>query len=346
MNPFAFARRRPFTSLMLFVALVGGGVFGMYKMRVDIPALKTPVIYARLDHFGVRAKQMGGRVEAYFHKPEEEHHLEQRKVVVTSPEAKAVTLTQGYVCQIHSQRHINVCALDSGYLEDVLVKEGQTVKADDLMFKIKPVLYKAKADAEIAEAQRVRLELNNTKRLFEKKNVSKNEVQLYEAKLMHAQAKADLAKAELNFTDVRAPFAGIVDLLHEREGSLIKEGELLTTLSDNRVMWVYFNVPEAQYLEYMAGLKLQKEDRQIQLVLADGTTFNQVGRIGAIEANFDNTTGNIPFRADFPQPGGPAAPRPDRQHPDQSGVEGRRRHPAAGDLRDPRQEVRVRPRQG
>ena len=48
----------------------------------------------------------------------------------------------------------------------------------------------------------------------------------------------------MNFTEVKAPFDGIVDRLHEQQGSLVKEGDILTTLSDNSVMWVYFNVPE------------------------------------------------------------------------------------------------------
>ena len=89
-------------------------------------------------------------------------------------------------------------------------------------------------------------------------------MKLFEAKLAKAQAKANQAEAELNFTNVRAPFDGIVDRLHEQLGSLVKEGDILTTLSDNSVMWVYFNVPEAQYLEYMASSKQREggsEDR-------------------------------------------------------------------------------------
>ncbi len=79
---------------------------------------------------------------------EEQPHQEQHKIVVTSPKAKDVILTQQYVCQIHSQRHINVCALQNGYLEEILVKEGQAVKKGDLMFKILPTLYQARLDAE------------------------------------------------------------------------------------------------------------------------------------------------------------------------------------------------------
>src|ERR1700679_799419 len=145
-------------------------------------------------------------------KHEEEHH-EAHKITATSPEQKAVTLTQQYVCQIHSQRHIKIRALEMGYLEAIPVKEGQTVKEGDLMFKVIPIIYKAKLDAELAEQNLAQLEYNYTKKLFEDKVVSQNEVLLLQAKLSKASAKAQLAAAELNFASVKAPFDGIVDRL-------------------------------------------------------------------------------------------------------------------------------------
>jgi membrane fusion protein, multidrug efflux system len=307
MNPIAFVMRRPVTTLMLVAVLISGGVVGLNKMRADsYPPQKTPKIYVYLDRISASAKQVKGyvvgRFESYFHKHEEQSHEEKRKVVVTSPEVKAVTITQPYVCQIHSQRHINVCALENGYLEEIAVKEGQAVKKGDVMFKVIPILYQARLNAELAEAQLAQLEFNYTKKLSEQNVVSEREVALLGAKLAKAQAKAQLAGAELNFASVRAPFDGIVDRLHQQLGSLIKEGDMLTTLSDNSLMWVYFNVPEARYLEYMASLNHDKEDQQIELKLADGSTFKHVGKIGAIEAKFNNETGNIPFRADFPNP--------------------------------------------
>jgi membrane fusion protein, multidrug efflux system len=265
--------------------------------------------------------------------PEHAGH-EHGKIVVTSPLAKDVVLTQQYVCQIHSRRHIKVCALESGYLEAIPVKEGRAVKKGDVLFQVVPTLYQARLDAELAEAKLAELEFQNTKKLFEDKVVSVQEVALQQAKLDKAKAKVKLAEAELNFTAVRAPFDGIIDRLHEQQGSLVKEGEVLTTLSDNGVMWVYFNVPEARYLEYMDGQNRAKvmartktrtkakdddededdgedddrgtrTDRQtVELVLADGRKFPQTGTIGAIEAKFNNETGNIPFRADFPNPTG------------------------------------------
>jgi len=222
--------------------------------------------------------------------------------MATMPQSKAVTLTQQYVCQIHSQRHIKVRALEMGYLEAVPIKEGQTLKQNDLMFSVRPILYQAKLDAENAEARLAQLEYNYTKKLFEDKVVSQNEVLLLEAKLKKATAKAELAAAELDFATVKAPFDGIVDRLHHQQGSLVQEGEILTTLSDNSVMWVYFNVPESRYLEYMTELSANKADLKVELELADHTRFEHVGKIGAIEADFNNVTGTVPFRADFPNP--------------------------------------------
>jgi membrane fusion protein (multidrug efflux system) len=176
------------------------------------------------------------------------------------------------------------------------------VKKGDLMFEITPILYKAKWDAEVAEAKLADLELKNTERLAKQNVVSQNEVALYQAKLAKAKAKAKLAEAEFNFTMVKAPFDGIIDRLHEQHGSLIKEGDVLTTLSDNSLMWVYFNVPEARYLEYMAGLGQDKDDRRIELVLANGSKFPKTATSLRIEAQFNNENGNISFRADFPNP--------------------------------------------
>ena len=98
------------------------------------------------------------------------------------------------------------------------------------------------------------------------------------------------------------------DRLHLQQGSLVQEGEILTTMSDNSVMWVYFNMPEKAYLEYMTNLSQNKDDLKIELMLAGGTKFNQIGKIGAIEADFNNENGNIPFRG-FSEPGPPAASR-------------------------------------
>ncbi len=75
-------------------------------------------------------------------------------------------------------------------------------------------------------------------------------------------------------------------------------------MSDNSLVRVYFNVPEARYLEHMTDQSQRKEDLPIELILANGKKFGQVGKFRAIKADFNNETGTIPFRADFPNPDG------------------------------------------
>jgi membrane fusion protein (multidrug efflux system) len=323
MKFFAFVGRRPITTLLMFFVLALGlfaagsesGIDIASKIGVDLPSRYTNVSFGTLlsafDEVSGFAKanddvdhdddERDHDESAESSEHEQGHHM-QHKIVVTTPKVMDVEIVQPYVCQIHSRRHIEVCALEKGYLQQILVREGQTVKKGDLMFKILPTLYQARLDAEVAEAKLAELEYNNTKNLADRNVVSQNEVLLLEAKLAKARANADLARAELNFTNIVAPFDGIVDRLDKQLGSLIAEGDVLTTLSDNSVMWVYFNVPEAAYLEYMEGLKKPEEKERIELVLANGKTFSQVGTIGAIEAKFNNQTGNIPFRADFQNP--------------------------------------------
>lgn len=231
----------------------------------------------------------------------------EHKIVVTSPIRKDVVSTQPYVCQIHSCQHIEVRALSSGYLQKIFVKEGQAVKKGDPLFKILPTLYQARSDTEDAEVRQMQIELTNAEALLQKGYVSAPHIALKKAALAKAEAKLALAQAELGFTDITAPFDGIVDRQRNQLGSLIEEGDVLTTCSDNSLMWVYFNMPEKDYLAYKADLEKEKDGSgsghlQIELKLANHAIFPQKGKIGAIEADFNNTTGNISIRADFANP--------------------------------------------
>jgi membrane fusion protein, multidrug efflux system len=228
-------------------------------------------------------------------------HDGHQKIVATSAKAMDVILTQPYVCQIHARRHIEIRALEEGYLEEITVKEGSAVKKDQVMFTVKPILYEARYKAEKAEYERTKIEFEQTQKLANGSQpvVSQTEVLLFEAKQNTAWAKMKQAEAELNFTKVKAPFDGIMDKLRQMQGSLVKKEEVLTTLSDNTVMWVYFNVPEAQYLDYVSGLGQEDVNRRIELQLANGSKFKHTGTIAAIEGKFNNETGNIQFRADF-----------------------------------------------
>ncbi|MNT12181.1 Efflux pump periplasmic linker BepF [compost metagenome] len=162
-----------------------------------------------------------------------------------------------------------------------------------------PKLYEAELLKAQAEQKAAEIELQNTKILADKNVVSKNEQAIAQAKLQAAKAEVALAKLHLSFTEIRAPFDGTIDRIPLKLGSLIEEGELLTSLSDNSQMFAYFNVSEPEYLQYQTEVKDRAESK-VNLLLANGESFKYKGNVEVIESEFNNETGNIAFRARFP----------------------------------------------
>jgi len=218
---------------------------------------------------------------------------------VTSPVKMDTVINKEFVSQIRSERNIEIRALEKGFLEKIYVDEGQHVQAGQVLFRIMPQLYQAdvlKAKAEVAQAE---IELQNASTLAKSNVVSINEKRMAKAKLDAAKAELNLAQTHLSFTTIRAPFSGIIDRLPLKLGSLVDEGDLLTSLSDNGGIFAYFNVSEPEYLNYQTH-SAERGNNQVSLIMANGETFPNKGIIQTIEGEFDNETGNIAFRAKFP----------------------------------------------
>jgi membrane fusion protein (multidrug efflux system) len=220
---------------------------------------------------------------------------------VTSPIRMDTSFTKEYVSQIKSVQNIEIRAQEKGFLQNIYVDEGQSVKAGQLLFRIMPKMYEAELLKSEAEAKAAEIEVQNTKVLSDKNIVSKNELAVAQAKLDQAKAETSLAKLHLSFTEIRAPFSGTIDRIPKKLGSLIDEGELLTSLSDNSQMFAYFNVSEPEYLDYETNAK-GRGSNKVSLLLANNQPLKYKGDVETIESEFDNETGNIAFRARFPNP--------------------------------------------
>ncbi len=230
-----------------------------------------------------------------------EHEKAEETFQVTSPIKKDTAIYHAYVSQIQAISHIELRSQKRGYLEAIYVDEGQTVKKGQLLFRIMPRIYEAEMMKAKAEADLARIEYENTKALSDSNIVSKNELAMDKARYDRAKAELALTQVHLDFTEIRAPFDGIIDRFQVRIGSLVDEGDVLTNLSDNSKMWVYFNVPESEYLDYMERLN-DVTALKVNLKMANNKLFKYDGKVETIEADFNNETGNIPFRANFPNP--------------------------------------------
>lgn len=234
-------------------------------------------------------------------KSKKEEKKEMGKLPVTTPIVMDTSFTKEYIAEIQSIQNIEVRAKVKGYIESIKIDEGQLVNAGQLLFTIRSRDY----DADLAKAQaRVRtteLEMQNVKILADKKIVSQTELALAVAKLNEAKADVGVSEANLSFTKINAPFGGTVDRLRSKVGSLIDEGTMLTSLSNNKEVYAYFNVSEIEYLDYKSRLKNDKANT-VTLLLANNQPHKYKGVIQTIEGDFDKNTGSIAFRAKFPNP--------------------------------------------
>ncbi|WP_240347801.1 efflux RND transporter periplasmic adaptor subunit [Longitalea arenae] len=246
-----------------------------------------------------------------------EKEVEDIELPVFTLKSKDTTLHRSYVASINAYQHVELRAKVSGFLENILVDEGQLVKKGQVMFTLNDAEFKvqlseAKASLSSAQAEvkSAEVELRRVQSLVDKKIVTASDLELANAKLAAAKAKVDeaLAKEEkarisLSYTTVRAPFDGIIDRILQKRGSLISEGTLLTSVSDIHAMHVYFKVSEKEYLSYV---KTKQEGGRPQsaaeLQLADGSVYKYPGKIETMEGEFDTETGSIAFRAVFPNP--------------------------------------------
>ena len=234
-------------------------------------------------------------------KSDVEKEVEISEFTVTSPVIKDTTYTKEYIAQIQSIQNVELRAQEKGYLENIYVDEGRTVKSGQILFSIMPKLYEAEYLKAKADYKMVQIEYQNTKLLSDKSIVSKSELAMAKAKLEEAQADVAMAETHLAFTKIKAPFDGTIDRILFKKGSSIDEGTVLTKISNNKEMYAYFNMSEVEYLNYKS--RADKDiSNQATLLLSNGEQHKYPGKIETIESEFDNNTGNIAFRAKFPNP--------------------------------------------
>lgn len=234
---------------------------------------------------------------------------------VATPLVADTSVVKDYVAEIQALQNVELRSRVKGYLDKVNVDEGKAVKQGQVLFVISSADYKeelTKATAElksaIADMKTSELELQNVKTLVDSKVVSKAEQDLAQAKYDALKAKAEeaaasesAAKLNLSYTVIKAPFDGVINRIPNKVGSLIDEGTLLTSLSNTKEVYAYFNVSEEEYLEMAKDNEIGNQ-KEVSLVLADNEPYPYKGVIETIDGEINKSTGNIAFRAKFANP--------------------------------------------
>lgn len=231
-------------------------------------------------------------------------------------------LSTSYPATIKGIQDIEIRPKVSGFITKVHVDEGDFVRRGQVLFSIDRVQYEAavkSAEAAVRVARTTvstqKLTVKNKKMLHEKKIISDYDMEMAENQLASAEAQLASARAQLidarnnlSFCSVTSPSDGVVGTIPYRVGSLVSSStaEALTTVSNISKMYVYFSMTEKQLLEYTKGTDGVKGALAaipaVNLQLADGSTYNQTGKVTNVSGVIDIATGSVSMRATFDNP--------------------------------------------
>ncbi|GAB3988566.1 efflux RND transporter periplasmic adaptor subunit [Spirosoma daeguense] len=238
----------------------------------------------------------------------------------------SVTTYQEFSATLEGRVNVDIRPQVEGYLEKIYVDEGAAVRKGQPLFRIDTRTYREQvgnANATLLAAKanqdKAALEVARLAPLVENNVVS--DVQLKAAQSAFAAAKANVEQAKsmvgnanvnLNRTLITSPATGFIGRLPFKTGSLVGRAEVLplTTVSDVQEIYAYFSMGEVDFLRFTkqaSGNSLADKIKNlppIDLVLADGKSYAQKGRIELVSGQFDKTMGAISFRAVFPNPQG------------------------------------------
>lgn len=241
--------------------------------------------------------------------------------VVTSQTA---VLETDYPATIKGEEDIEIRPMVEGFIKTINVDEGSVVKKGQVLFTLDAPQYKqnvlnAEAAIKTAKAQVDNAVMDVTKitPLVEKGIVSKYQLesaqyalQTKRAALNQAQTALAIANTNLSYTVLTSPVNGIVGSIPYRLGSLVNSTTTLTTVANTSNVYVYFSLNEKQLLDFLKNTpgatqaeKIKKSE-PVTLILADGTEYNEKGKIETINGIVNTSTGSANFRSSFPNPQG------------------------------------------
>ncbi|WP_074487745.1 efflux RND transporter periplasmic adaptor subunit [Mucilaginibacter polytrichastri] len=246
------------------------------------------------------------------------------QVFTVSPQS--ATLNNDYPATLQGEQNIEIRPKVDGFVDKIYIDEGSVVKKGQLLFRLSAPQYQqdvnnsaaaiSSAEADVSVAQ---LAVNKAKPLVEKDIISHYELESAEytlasrkAALAQARATLNTAKVNLGYTAITSPVNGVVGTIPFKIGSLVSSTNTqpLTTVSNIGKVYAYFSLNEKQLLEFSRTVKGSTLNQKLAntppviLILSDGTTYPEKGRVETIAGLIDTETGSASFRATFPNPVG------------------------------------------
>jgi len=233
---------------------------------------------------------------------------------------------QSFPASIQGKDNVQIRPQISGYIDKIYADEGTFVKAGQPLFRINANVYREQKNTALAalgmaksQLAAAKLELDKYKVLTENKVIAdfqylkaQTSYQNALAALRQQQAVVAAANLSLGFSTIEAPVSGYIGRIPNRIGALVgpNDPQGLTTLSQVDQVYVYFSLPEKEILKINAKqpgktlLEKLKNFKDVELQLADGKSYNHLGKIDMMDGQFDQNTGSVSLRVSFANPEG------------------------------------------
>lgn len=229
---------------------------------------------------------------------------------VTQLEQKTVTGYTEYPTTIEGVVNSDVRAKVAGYVQQVLVDEGEKVNKGQVLFKLETQSLSQDASAAKARVNVAQVEVDKLVPLVEKNIISSVQLETAKANLAQAKANYSSVSANIGYATIKSPVNGYVGKINYREGALISSNDSkpLTTVSDISKVYAFFSLNETQYLDFLQNTEGQNISEKlanfpkVNLILANGSVYDEKGKIETTSGQINQNTGTVSFRAIFDNP--------------------------------------------
>lgn len=221
-------------------------------------------------------------------------------------EKQNVEMQSAFPAVLKGQEDIDIKPRVEGFIDAVLVDEGSIVKKGQSMFRISSPSAVQQLENAQASYNTAKIDLERMLPLAEKGIISQVRIDTYKNNVASAKANLDQAKANMGFANVTSPVDGIVGTLNYRLGSLVNSSTVLTTVANTNRIVAYFSLNEKDLLDFLRRIEGNTQAEKIKnmppvkLLLADGSEYEESGRIETISGVVDAVSGTVTFRASFP----------------------------------------------
>lgn len=240
-------------------------------------------------------------------------------VTVTEVAQHKIPIVMEFSGTITSVKTVDIIPRVSGYIEKRYFEEGTFVKEGDPLYLIDPRPFQARLDAHKAQLKSDQASLayweNEAARYQrlaaqgaasqEKKEGALTKLNETRAAIEKDKADIENARLELSFTRIKAPFSGRIQETRINVGNLVQQQrDVLTTLVQMDPIYVIFNLSRNQVYQIQLLKRQEKlfpvEEMKVELLLPDGSSYPEQGKINFISFQIDPTTDSVTVRAVFP----------------------------------------------